>query len=324
MHSLLATNETDDLICVTEPWFSHIGVTRADDERDGRDVLGGAAHPNWDLHYPYFCGDQRAKVMVYARKFSRDRRRAHLPWRLVVRHDLGCHPSLLIVDVHDGPSLLRIISFYHDVDDESSMSSLLALDLDPTIPTVLLGDFNLHSPSWSNLGLSRSPRSTAFEAWAASQTFTLDTPTGTITRHGHEGKRPSTRTCGKEHRTNECTNKDKTFCVSCKLDSHASWNRDCPEFRRRCGQYDDNYLENSLPYFPTEEEWTLTPRPSRLQQEERFPARYAVATYQQPEPAYRAPMNKPHGKQRKQKGSKPPGNQYTMDCYIGPGQGNVQ
>ena len=32
MHSLLATNETDDLLCVTEPWFSRIGVSRADDE----------------------------------------------------------------------------------------------------------------------------------------------------------------------------------------------------------------------------------------------------------------------------------------------------
>ena len=37
-------------------------------------------------------------------------------------------------------------------------------------------------------------------------------------------------TCGEEHRTNECVNKDKTFCVSCKSNSHASWDRECPEF----------------------------------------------------------------------------------------------
>ena len=191
MHSLLATNETDDLLCVTELWFSRIGVTHADDERDGRDVLGGAAHPNWDIHYPYFCGDQRAKVMVYVRKFSRDRRHARLPWRLVVRHDLGRHPSLFIGDIHDGPSLLRIIAFYHDVDDKSSLSTLLALNLDPTVPTLLVGDFNLHSPSWSNPGLRRSSRSAAFEAWAAGQTFTLDTPAGTITRRGRDDDRPS-------------------------------------------------------------------------------------------------------------------------------------
>ena len=62
MHSLLATNETDDMICVTEPWFSRIGVTRADDERNGKDVLGRAAHPNWDIHYHYFCGDLREEI----------------------------------------------------------------------------------------------------------------------------------------------------------------------------------------------------------------------------------------------------------------------
>ena len=89
MHSLLATNETDDLLCMTEPWFPCIGVTCADDKRDGQDVLSGAAHPNWDLYYPFFHGEQRVKVMVYARKFSHDRRHACLPWRLVVRHDLG-------------------------------------------------------------------------------------------------------------------------------------------------------------------------------------------------------------------------------------------
>lgn len=131
-------------------------------------------------------------------------------------------------------------------------------------------------------------------------------------------------TCGEEHRTDQCTNKDKTFCVSCKTDAHPSWDRDCPEFRRRCGQYDDNYPKNSLPYFPTEEEWTLIPRPSRLQQEERFPARYEVSAYQHPTPTTRAPSNKHNGKQRRQQGNKVPGNQYTMDRFLGPGPRSTQ
>ena len=49
VHALLATNKTDDLLCIQEPWFSHIGVACVDDEWDGQDVLEGAAHPNWDL-----------------------------------------------------------------------------------------------------------------------------------------------------------------------------------------------------------------------------------------------------------------------------------
>ena len=65
MHTLLDTNNGDDLLCVSEPWFFCIGVSCADDERNGVDVLGRAAHPNWAIHYLYFTGDQHAKVMVY-------------------------------------------------------------------------------------------------------------------------------------------------------------------------------------------------------------------------------------------------------------------
>jgi hypothetical protein len=43
-------------------------------------------------------------------------------------------------------------------------------------------------------------------------------------------------TCGGKHRTNECTVKDKTHCVSCKSDSHTSWDRGCLEFQHRCAQ----------------------------------------------------------------------------------------
>jgi hypothetical protein len=129
-------------------------------------------------------------------------------------------------------------------------------------------------------------------------------------------------TCGGEHRSNECSSKEKTYCISCKSNMHASWDRDCPEFRRRCGQYDENYPENSLPYFPTSEDWTLTPHPDRLQHSEKFPAKYAVAALQQPEQAAREPAPKPQGKQCRQQQKKIPANQATMDHYIAPG--NVQ
>jgi hypothetical protein len=43
--------------------------------------------------------------------------------------------------------MIRVINFYNDVDDATSLNTLLSLDLDPTVPTLLLGDFNLHSRS---------------------------------------------------------------------------------------------------------------------------------------------------------------------------------
>ena len=82
--------------------------------------------------------------------------------------------------------------------------------------------------------------------------------------------------CGEDHSTKDCNNTSKRFCVSCKSNMHASWDRNCPEFTRRCQEYNDKFPENKLPFFPTDEEWTLTPRPDRIPANDRFLARYAV------------------------------------------------
>jgi hypothetical protein len=100
-------------------------------------------------------------------------------------------------------------------------------------------------------------------------------------RWGHfanecQAEKDTCGTCGEAHRTSACTNTGKTSCVACKVDSHASWSRMCPEFNRRCAIYDERNPENALPYFPTEHDWTLTPRPDRIPTDERFPNRFAV------------------------------------------------
>ena len=192
MHALLETNTTDDIICSQEPWFSRIGVTRADNAREGRDVLGGAAHPNWNINYPYFTDSQRAKVITYTRKFTRTHGRKQTPIRTVARLDLARHPTILITDHHIKQECIRIINFYHDVNDPSSLRTLTTLELDPEVPTILVGDFNMHSPSWSPEGWTRSPRVETFETWAATQTMELQTGRGDITRRGKEDERPST------------------------------------------------------------------------------------------------------------------------------------
>ena len=85
-------------------------------------------------------------------------------------------------------------------------------------------------------------------------------------------------TCGEKHHTNACTNSSKTHCVSCNANSHTSWDRLCPEFIRRCAAIDERNPVNSMPFFPTEQDWTLAcdHRPSRIPLEERFPAKFAV------------------------------------------------
>src|SRR6266702_4862275 len=120
------------------------------------------------------------------------RKRCLHPTCTVPRLDLVRHNSIMITDVHIHHETLRIINFYHDVEDKTCLTTLTSLDLDPTIPTILVGDFNLHSPRWSPRGWSPSPRIRGFEAWAATQTLELATVPGEITRRGLETERPST------------------------------------------------------------------------------------------------------------------------------------
>jgi hypothetical protein len=96
-------------------------------------------------------------------------------------------------------------------------------------------------------------------------------------------------TCGEDHRTIKCTNPEKRHCASCNTDTHASWDRNCPEFIKRGKTFDENHPENHMVYFPTDEGWTLTTRPDRIPLEERFPQRFAVNSL--PITNKRAPAN---------------------------------
>jgi hypothetical protein len=70
---------------------------------------------------------------------------------------------------------------------------------------------------------------------------------------------------------NTCNNKGNLFCISCKTTEHTSWDRTCPEFCRCCDSYNERYPENNMVYFPTEQNWMLMTRPSRIPIEEHFP-----------------------------------------------------
>lgn len=107
--------------------------------------------------------------------------------------------------------------------------------------------------------------------------------------------------CGEEHNTNDCDNPHKRYCASCKNDTHANWDRGCPEFIRRCEIHNSRFPENNLPFFPTDESWTLTTRPEKIPLENRFPQRYAV----NPIPVKAAPrrtqqQNQPRNKTKRQ------------------------
>jgi endonuclease/exonuclease/phosphatase family metal-dependent hydrolase len=192
MHALLNSNKTDDILFIQEPWFNRIGIARSDAHREGVDVLGGAANPSWNLSYPYFTSEQRAKVMTYTRIHDRDHPFKKNFCRTNTRNDLAAHPCILISDILVGHVKWRAINFYNDTADASALATLLSLDLDSTIPTILVGDFNIHSPSWSAADWAQSSSAPKLEEWLATQTFTMLTQPTVPTRRGENGARDST------------------------------------------------------------------------------------------------------------------------------------
>ena len=62
--------------------------------------------------------------------------------------------------------------------------------------------------------------------------------------------------CTKNHRTSDCPTPEIRRCVSCNLDDHASWSRECPTFIKKLNDLNDRNPENMLQYFPTTDPWT--------------------------------------------------------------------
>lgn len=67
-------------------------------------------------------------------------------------------------------------------------------------------------------------------------------------------------TCGacskKDHHTNNCPDCKESFCTPCGKPGHASWDRQCPTFLRKCQEFNDCHLENTLPFYPSTQPWT--------------------------------------------------------------------
>jgi hypothetical protein len=190
-HALLNSNDNAHIILIQEPWFNKIGTARQDNARQGVDVLGGVASPKWELIYPGHTKEQQPKVMAYVRKPTQyPTNTPH--FTVVPRLDICPHPTLQVLDVvFDDEETWRVINFYHDIRDNSSLQALLSLDIDALTPTLIVGDFNTHSQTWSPPDTPRSHWTTRVEEWAALNLLTLANDPGVITRRGADHERDS-------------------------------------------------------------------------------------------------------------------------------------
>jgi hypothetical protein len=167
-----------------------IGTARKDTSRQGVDVLRGVASPGWEILYPGLSEGQRPKVMTCACK--RAQGALDIPSFTVVSHlDIANNPCLQVMDIIFDNKQWRIINFYHDAHDNSGLQALLATDVDATMPTLVVGNFNTHSPPWSPLDTPRSHWAGCVEEWAAVNLLTLANNPGEITRRGAEHERDS-------------------------------------------------------------------------------------------------------------------------------------
>jgi hypothetical protein len=189
-HALLNSITNTNLILLQEPWFNRIGTMREDNAREGVDVLGGVTSPAWDIIYPSSDKDKPPKVMAYVRKQTQDTLNA-THFTVVPRLDVCPHPTVQVLDVIFDKEQWRVINFYHDVRDASSLEALLGLDIDALIPTLVIGDFNAHSQTWSPPDIPRSKGATRIEEWATVNLLTLANTPGVITRKGADHERDS-------------------------------------------------------------------------------------------------------------------------------------
>ena len=131
--------------------------------------------------------------------------------------------------------------------------------------------------------------------------------------------RTSTDTCGTcrdQHKTRDYKVENKRYCVSCKSDTHASWDRNCPEFLWKCDKYSRFHPENHLIYLPTDEDWTLTVRPEKIPMEDKFPAKFTVGSLSLPSHTQRQLPTCPIGR-RSKRANQNSTSQAVMENYFG-------
>ena len=166
-HGILQTDDNDfDIILIQEPWFGTVASLRSDTDPDGTPQLGFPANNKWLTFSPPYPSNVRPKVCIYANKRTIDQ-------TLVVNHippSPMLSPNSMVFDLLSPSNRdtvqLRIINVYHDKPASGhSLSHLFSHTPDDTVPTVLLGDFNTHSPRWSLPHSTHSSWAPAFHEW---------------------------------------------------------------------------------------------------------------------------------------------------------------
>ena len=152
-HAILQKS-TADILLIQEPWHGTVATLRSDTNIEGDPQIGETANNMWDAHVPKLKPDTPCKALTYTRRSLKS----------IVRHidnHPAAGPNTTVIEIDNGSTIaVQIINFYHDVPKQGhGLDRLLKFTPDDTTTTLILGDFNTHSPRWSIPG--RTPSSWA-------------------------------------------------------------------------------------------------------------------------------------------------------------------
>ena len=176
-HSLLnSLVGLTDIILFQEPWKGRIGSQRSDTDPGGTDVYGMVHQQSWQQYIPVPADaptDKIARVAAYVTK------RADGP-TVIQRTDLIQHPDILALEIRPrGSPPFLILNVYNDA-NSAALNPLTSLTL-PPLPTLITGDFNLHSPTWSLDHIHSTASAEKLIEWMSLHNFTLLNTPGEIT-----------------------------------------------------------------------------------------------------------------------------------------------
>jgi hypothetical protein len=192
MHGILNDDDYNefDIILFQEPWYGRIGLERSSSSTTGEPIYGTVASAGWDGFTPSSANPTNpARVATYVRKRSRIAARP--------RPDIVESPDIICVSLQWERTSAMIVNVYNPGPGRraTSVHSLTEVTLDPSLPTAVAGDFNLHHAAWSlNDRLGWGPSCTAADQlieWLASNTLTLENDTQVPTRIGRTNQQDS-------------------------------------------------------------------------------------------------------------------------------------
>jgi hypothetical protein len=168
LHHLSDPENNTNIIIITEPW---IGVVRAETREKGT-----VHHPDWRCIAPKNVAE--ADVIVYYKKTA--------PFRVTPLSHLDYATDYILptlITIGDSFSL-TLTAIYNSPSTHDAITHLQNF-IAPDEPTILCGDFNLHSPDWDSTVDRADPTTNAFQDWLCDNSFRVLNDPDKPTFHGH-------------------------------------------------------------------------------------------------------------------------------------------